>query len=625
MMASAGAGLAEVDEGVPPEPLVKDPDVAVFGTDTLPAEVAARIVSFLCVRDIGRLACAARHFVTPVLSDCTAPGATARLSIVDEGARLATLRRGATLGSPPPHAGSRAPCDRILHGQLWMRYLWELENPLPSFPASPELVPMESLQGCGPGSWSTIHCDGCGRALGQGFNLNCRCGGCPCPPMVPVQECDCMRFGGALLDPLMPMFRPPSPLMPLTFAETGDIELPSTNDGERYVVSPSCVFPAVDSTSIRSDPLALASRFRELGYLAFSNFFSDELTRPVADKMAFVHSRCATVGSDPVPGDFEANLYSGASWSAELVETWRGLGNDPTFTRLNDDGTLLEQVAVLSTALGYAGSPSLLPQFTFVRGKGSGAGTTPHVDFRTSDTTGAGLDKTQPGFICWVSVRVPKATAKQSELCLSPCSHQQQAQTAQKDTVSPNVLPPMFQAKIDAGQAQWHVLNQESGLAGTGTLVLMDLQLVHGATIGSNLGDTDGVGAAAGAGSAGVVDTYRYSWDSRIVCGSGTSLGSSADQGSRRKVLASAPTSAAVKLSKLRKCGPGQWTTVNCHGCGAALGQGFRSNCYCGQCPRPPMVPVRKCPCGGVRPKSAKLKSARRGTPQDIEASSDDE
>ena len=606
---------AALAEGVPPEPLGED--VAVLGSDILPAEVVARIASFLCVRDLGRLACVSRHFVTPVASDCAVPGAMARLSIVAEGARLATLRHGATSGPPPPGAGSRAPCDPILKHQLWMRYLWELEHPPPP-PAPLEPIP---LQQCGPASWTTITCHSCGNALGSGFNANCNCGRCPYPPMVPLRECPCLGMGavGLLRPPSPPSLPspPPSPLRTLTLLERGGIELPRPNGDERYTVSPSCVSPAVDSSSIRNDPTALASRFRELGYLAFANFFSDDLTSAAADALELVHhSRCTSVGSDPVPADFEANLWSGASWSTELVETWRSLGTDATFTRLKDEAALSGLVTALSSELGYAGTPSVLPQFTFVRGKGTGAGTTPHVDFRTSETTGAGLDKTQPGFICWVSLRVPTALARHSELCFSPCSHRRRRRLAQHrgggggscgktargrgsrggaaaeqdPTVESDVLPPEFRAKMEAGQAQWHVLNQESGLAGNGTLVLMDLQLVHGATIGGTDSDTD-LGRADELAAAGTgVEAYRYSWDTRFVCG---------------KPVAEQPVKAALSLRDVRQCGPGQWTTVDCRGCGAVLGRGFRSNCHCGRCPRPPMVPVRKCPCGGVGPKGA--------------------
>jgi hypothetical protein len=613
---------AALAEGVPPEPLGEG--AVVLGSDALPAEVVARIASFLCARDLGRLACVARHFVTPVVSDCTVPGAMARLSIVAEGARLATLRHGATSGPPPPHAGSRAPCDPRLNDQLWMRYLWELEHPPP--PAPPEEPFPLQLQMCGPASWTTITCHSCGRALGTGFDANCNCGRCPYPPMVPVQECACRGMGVLLRPPSPPRVPSPPIARPLPLLERGGIELPRPSGDERYTVSPSCVFPAVDSSSICSDPTALASRFRELGYLAFANFFSDNLTSPAADELALVHrSRCASVGSDSVPADFEANLWSGASWSTELVETWRGLGTDATFARLKDQTALSGLVTALSAELGYAGSPSVLPQFTFVRGKGTDAGTTPHVDFRTTETTGAGLDKTQPGFICWLSLRVPTAPARHSELCFSPSSHRLAqhrggggrsrgktgrgrrsrggAAAEQDPNVESDVLPPEFRAKMEAGQAQWHVLNQESGLAGNGTLVLMDLQLVHGATIGGTVSDTElgGVDELAAAGTG--VEGYRYSWDTRFVC---DSVAPSAS-----KAVAKQPVKAVLSLKDVQQCGPGRWTTVECHGCGAVLGRGFRSNCHCGGCPRPPMVPVRKCPCGGGGPKSAKLAPKR--------------
>ena len=161
-----------------------------------------------------------------------------------------------------------------------------------------------------------------------------------------------MGFG--VLDPRPgpPLF-PPSPPSPMRPLATGGIQLPCTSGDKRYTVSPCCVLLAVDSSSILSDPPALSSRFRQLGYLAFSNFFSDDLTRPAANQMATVHRRCATTGVDPVPADFEANLSSGASWSTELVEIWHGLGTDPTFARLKDGATLSGLVTALSVALGY--------------------------------------------------------------------------------------------------------------------------------------------------------------------------------------------------------------------------------------------------------------------------------
>ena len=51
-------------------------------------------------------------------------------------------------------------------------------------------------------------------------------------------------------------------------------------------------------------------------------------------------------------------------------------------------------------------------------------------------------------------------------------------------------------------------------------------------------------------------------------------------------------------LEQVSRCGPAQWTTINCHACGSHVGHGFNANCQCGRCPHPPMVPVR-CPCRG--------------------------
>jgi hypothetical protein len=68
------------------------------------------------------------------------------------------------------------------------------------------------------------------------------------------------------------------------------------------------------------------------------------------------------------------------------------------------------------------------------------------------------------GFIAWVSLRAPLDDAPRSALCLSPGSHALPDQPAgpQQD-----VLPPTIRAQLEAGEAQWDVLDSASGLAGT--------------------------------------------------------------------------------------------------------------------------------------------------------------
>ena len=46
-------------------------------------------------------------------------------------------------------------------------------------------------------------------------------------------------------------------------------------------------------------------------------------------------------------------------------------------------------------------------------------------------------------------------------------------------------------------------------------------------------------------------------------------------------------------------CDPSSFHEIKCDTCGSYLGQGFTSNCRCGNCPHPPMVPLLTCPCQG--------------------------
>eukprot|EP01046_Picozoa_sp_COSAG06_P043935 COSAG06_NODE_5838_length_3250_cov_27.950492_1_plen_392_part_00 len=105
-------------------------------------EVLVNICRFLGLRELGRLACAARRFTEPTLTEptLTEPGGAQLLSPIEEGARL---RLAAAAGGGGGSGGSEASGGAAalrLAGDTWVRALWRVESRLRFTSCGPAVV-----------------------------------------------------------------------------------------------------------------------------------------------------------------------------------------------------------------------------------------------------------------------------------------------------------------------------------------------------------------------------------------------------------------------------------------------------------------------------------------------------
>jgi hypothetical protein len=125
--------------GVPPAPTptAADDDAPPaaplpLGDDAFPDDVLAVVCSFLALRELGRLACAARRFTEPTLTEPGGGGGAggAKLSPIEEGARL-QLAAGS--------GGGGGAAERLVD-ETWVRALWRVRYRLKFTSCGPEVV-----------------------------------------------------------------------------------------------------------------------------------------------------------------------------------------------------------------------------------------------------------------------------------------------------------------------------------------------------------------------------------------------------------------------------------------------------------------------------------------------------
>eukprot|EP01045_Picozoa_sp_COSAG04_P026633 COSAG04_NODE_3734_length_2576_cov_1.193783_1_plen_325_part_10 len=117
--APAPTPTAADDDDAPPaadEPLP-------LGDDEFPDEALALVCSFLGLRELGRLACVARRFTEPTLTE---PGGAKLLSPIEEGARLQLASVAGDGGSGGGGASGGAAAVRLAD-ETWMRALWRVQ------------------------------------------------------------------------------------------------------------------------------------------------------------------------------------------------------------------------------------------------------------------------------------------------------------------------------------------------------------------------------------------------------------------------------------------------------------------------------------------------------------------
>jgi hypothetical protein len=106
-----------------------------LGDDEFPDQVLALVCSHLGPRELGRLACVARHFTEPTFTEPGGSGGGGEggaqlLSPIEEGARLRLAAGG---------GGGGVAAER-LEGETWVRALWRVQYSLKFTSCGPEVV-----------------------------------------------------------------------------------------------------------------------------------------------------------------------------------------------------------------------------------------------------------------------------------------------------------------------------------------------------------------------------------------------------------------------------------------------------------------------------------------------------
>jgi hypothetical protein len=119
-----------------------------LGGDEFPDEALAVVCSFLGLRELGRLACAARRVTEPTLTEPGGGGAGSPqlLSPIEEGARLRLAAGGGSGGG----SGGGAAAVRLAD-ETWVWALWRVQYRLQFTSCGPSVVLSEegALRACG--------------------------------------------------------------------------------------------------------------------------------------------------------------------------------------------------------------------------------------------------------------------------------------------------------------------------------------------------------------------------------------------------------------------------------------------------------------------------------------------
>ena len=155
--APAPTPTAAADDDAPPAAGAPLP----LGDDEFPDDIIALICRFLGLRGLGRLACVARRFTEPTLTE---PGGAKLLSPIEEGARLRLEAAVAGGGASGGAAAVRLADD------TWVRALWRVESRLLFTSCGPKVMLSEEgalrLRAAGRAAAAT-RCLGMARAHGH--------------------------------------------------------------------------------------------------------------------------------------------------------------------------------------------------------------------------------------------------------------------------------------------------------------------------------------------------------------------------------------------------------------------------------------------------------------------------
>eukprot|EP01046_Picozoa_sp_COSAG06_P017592 COSAG06_NODE_1202_length_10285_cov_57.400648_6_plen_320_part_00 len=125
------------DDDAPP---TADAPPLPLGDDKFPDDILALICSVLGLRELGRLACAARRFTEPTLTEPGGGVGGAKLSPIEEGARLRLAAAVAGGGGSGCGGASGGAAAVRLADETWMRALWRVEYRLQFTSCGPAVV-----------------------------------------------------------------------------------------------------------------------------------------------------------------------------------------------------------------------------------------------------------------------------------------------------------------------------------------------------------------------------------------------------------------------------------------------------------------------------------------------------
>jgi hypothetical protein len=150
----------------------------------------------------------------------------------------------------------------------------------------------------------------------------------------------------------------------------------TTRIGKHFVVN-ECITSAKDSAQDLKEQKfeVLCQRFKTFGYLAFSSFFPESMSKELLAEITRV------VGSERV-ASFEANLTTGFG-DSERARAWKKVGSSVIVAKYYSNPLLQSTLKnILQHDKRLVVPPeNLLFQLSWVRGKAPGDATSVHVDY----------------------------------------------------------------------------------------------------------------------------------------------------------------------------------------------------------------------------------------------------
>ena len=209
---------------------------------------------------------------------------------------------------------------------------------------------------------------------------------------------------------------------------------------------------ALDSTRLLGNPAGLNERLERDGYLAFADFFPPTLMQAAADRV------CASKGEENI------NLSADSSWNSDELDAVSESDGLRGFLQV-----VMEADSTLDPELDGPEFPSFHLQWLRIKGKG--ASTAVHCDYHhVESSANVFSERYSRQYSVWVCLS--RLDESSSVLRISPGSHRLSFDSAERGRPYPSSFDPSLSSWVTVDSSRF---NQ-------GTLVLMSMRLVHGAT-----------------------------------------------------------------------------------------------------------------------------------------------